>query len=91
MKVLKALLKLAAAAAAIAGIAYLVVKNIDTITNWLQNLCPNCKCTCQPEIVETAAEEEAVEDTPVEEPACTEEADPIPEDEPVAEDCDFEE
>ena len=42
MKCLKALLKLTAAVAAVAGIAYLVVKHIDAITEWLKDLCP-CK------------------------------------------------
>ena len=42
MKSIEKLLKLAAAAAAIAGIAFLVVKYMDQITEWLKNLCP-CK------------------------------------------------
>lgn len=90
MNAMKTLLKLAAAVAAVAGIAYLVVKNIDTITEWLKNLCP-CKAV-------PAAEEVPTEETPTEEPAAEEAAAAeqpaadasIPEGEPVAEESDFE-
>lgn len=95
MNIMKTLLKLTAAAAAVAGIAYLVVKHIDTITEWLKNLCP-CKDVPVAEEVdfeipaeqEPATEEPAEEVIPAEEPA--EEPAPIPEGEPVAEESDFE-
>lgn len=97
MKFMNIALKLAAAIAAVAGIAYLVVKNIDAITEWLNNLCP---CKADEEICgEDFAEEPAAEEAPAEEAAeeapaeeATEEAAPeIPEGEPVAEESDFEE
>lgn len=100
MKCVKTLLKLAAAAAAIAGIAYLVVKYMDTITAWLGKLCPACKYKAEaeaamnkedfavPPVVETATEEAAAEEAPVEEAAETEA--PIAEGDPVAEESDFE-
>lgn len=94
MNTMKTLLKLTAAAAAVAGIAYLVVKNIDAITDWLKNLCP---CKSAPEAEEVDAQEtaeETVQEAPTEEvPAqeeTAEEATPIPEGEPVADESDFE-
>lgn len=95
MKYVKTLLKLAAVAAAIAGIAYLVVKNIDTITAWLGKFCPTCKYKAEaaamneddfavPPVVETVAEAEAAEEIPAEEEA------PAADGEPVAEESDFE-
>jgi len=94
MNTMKKLLKLAAAAAAVAGIAYLVVKYIDTITEWLKNLCP-CKDIPVAEEVDI---DEITEEVPVEEPTAEEEViaqEPeaeveIPEGEPVAEESDFE-
>lgn len=91
MNTMKTLLKLTAATAAIAGIAYLVVKHIDTITEWLKNLCP-CKDVPAAEEVEfeAPAEEEAVTEEPTGEVVCAEEPAPIPEGQPVAEESDFE-
>lgn len=105
MKLTNTLLKLAAAAAAVAGIAFLVYKNIDKITAWLEKLCP---CKCVPETVEVpeepvaeetveVAEEPVAEETDFAEeaPAAEEEtqepeqAAEIPEGEPVAEEDDF--
>ena len=89
MKNIKTLLKLTAAIAAVAGIAYVVYKNIDAITEWLKNLCP-CKNT--PEVTECDFEpiaEETVEEV-VEEVVAEEAPIEIPEGEPVAEDSDFE-
>ena len=95
MKTTKAILKLAAAAAAVAGIAFLVVKYMDQITEWLKNLCP---CKDVPVAEEVDFEDIEVEDAPVEEPVAEEEViaeEPIaeveiPEGEPVAEESDFE-
>ena len=104
MNMMKFLLKLAAAAAAVAGIAYLVVKHMDKISAWVNKICPACPFTCDSEEVqaepaedagteeEAAPEEEPVE-TAVEEPAehpAPEETVSIPENEPVAESKDFE-
>lgn len=90
---MKTLLKLAAATAAIAGIAYLVVKYMDQITEWLKNVCP---CKNVPVAEEVDVDEIGVEEVPVEEPEAEEEViaeEPaeveIPEGEPVAEESDF--
>ena len=93
---MKKLLKLAAAAAAMAGIAFLVVKYMDQITEWLKNLCP---CKDVPIAEEIDFEEAEVAEVPVEEPVAEEEEviaeEPveeveIPEGEPTAEESDFE-
>lgn len=89
MKLIENLIKLAAAAAVIAGIAYLVVKYFDAIKAWVQKLCPCCT-------IEEDFEDEAIpaeyapveEEAPTEEPA-TEEA-PADSVTPVAEETDFE-
>lgn len=96
MKALKTIMKIAAAGAAIAGIAYVIMKNIDAITNWLKNLCPNCKCDAvaeedftedvvSQEIVEEAPAEEAPAEEAVGEDTPAEEAAPAEETVPVAE------
>lgn len=94
MKTIKTLLKLTAAAAAVAGIAYLVVKHIDTITNWLKNLCPCKDVPVAQEMDFEAPAEESTTEEPAEEVVPAEEsapeASPIPEGEPVAEESDFE-
>ena len=95
MDTMKTLLKLTAAAAAIAGIAYLVVKYKDNITEWLKNICP---CKDVPIAEEVDVDEIGAEEAPVEEPVAEEEVvaeEPateveIPEGEPVAEESDFE-
>lgn len=89
MKFTKTLLKLAAAIAAVAGIAYVVYKNIDAITEWLSKFCP---CKSAPEVEEIFAESEAEEaaEEVVEEVVAEETPVEIPEGEPVAEDADFE-
>lgn len=89
MNITKTLLKLTAAIAAVAGVAYVVYKNIDAITEWLKNLCP---CKNAPEVEEAVQEpsaEEAVEEV-VEEVVAEEPAVEIPEGEPVADEQDFE-
>jgi len=89
MNSVKTLLKLAAAVAAVAGITYVVYKNIDAITNWLSKLCP-CKSAPEvEEIIEEPTAEEAVEEV-VEEIVAEEAPVEIPEGEPVAEESDFE-
>lgn len=101
MKALKNLLKIAAAVAAIAGIAYVIAKNIDAITNWLKGLCPKCKCAAEviaeedfaedvvsQEIVEEVPAEETEEETASEEEVPAEESAAVGE--PVADESDFE-
>ena len=97
MKLAENIIKLGLAIAAVAGIAYLVVKYLDAIKAWLDKLCPACEVEEEAveELVEEPAAEEAVaEEAPVEEPAA-EEAAPaveevvIEEGTPVAEEADF--
>lgn len=96
MKALKNLLKIAAAGAAIAGIAYVIIKNIDAISNWLKGLCPNCKCGAitEEDFAEDVVSQEIVEEVPAEEApeeeAPAEETVPVAEGEPVADESDFE-
>lgn len=85
MKFAKTLVKIAAAVAAIAGIAYLVVTYLDTIKAWLQKLCPCCNAA--PEAEEVCTEEAAAEEAPVEEAAAEE----APAEEAPAEDAPVEE
>jgi hypothetical protein len=95
MKLFNTIMKLAAAIAAIAGIAFLVVKYMDAIKAWLSKLCPCCDVELEDDFdveVEFVAEgdEEPVEEVIVEE-AVAEEAPVVEEPEaPVADEADFE-
>ena len=89
MKFAETIIKLGLAIAAVAGIAFLVVKYMDAIKAWLEKLCPACEL--EEDIIEEAVAEETVEEV-VEEPA----AEPAPAEEivveegtPVAEETDF--
>ena len=92
MKLAENIIKLGLAIAAIAGIAFLIVKYLDAIKAWLEKLCPCCEV--EEEIVEEVAAEEAAQEPAVEE-AVAEEAAPaveeivIEEGTPVAEETDF--
>lgn len=100
MKLFNTIMKLAAAVAAVAGIAYLVVKYMDAIKAWLNKLCPCADVELEDDFdveiefsedvpVEENVEEVVVEEAPVEE-APAEEA-PVEEvAAPVAEESDFE-
>lgn len=105
MKLFNTIMKLAAAVAAIAGIAYLIVKYMDAIKAWLNKLCPCADVELEDEfdveiefsedvpaaepVEEVVVEEPSVEEAPVEE-APVEEA-PVEEvAAPVAEESDFE-
>lgn len=83
MKIAKIIAKIAAAAAVIGGIAYLVIKYYDEIKAWIQKICP-C-CALEDDFMEEC---EAEEDAPAAEEAP---AAPVVEDEtvPVADDADF--
>ena len=93
MKFAETIIKLGLAIAAVAGIAFLVVKYMDAIKAWLEKLCPACEL--EEDIIEEAVAEETVEEVVeevVEEPA----AEPAPAEEivveegtPVAEETDF--
>ena len=105
MKLFNTIMKLAAAVAAIAGIAYLVVKYMDAIKAWLGKLCPCCEVELEDDfdvevefaeeadaepVEEVVVEEPAAEEAPVEE-APVEEAPAVEEsDAPVADEADFE-
>lgn len=95
MKLAEIIIKLGLAIAAVAGIAFLVVKYMDAIKAWMEKLCPVCELEedFEDAAVEEAVEEPAAEDTAVEAPAAEEapavEAVVIEEGTPVAEETDF--
>ena len=89
MKLAETIIKIGLAIAAVAGIAFLVVKYMDAIKAWAEKLCPCCQI--EDEVVEEAeeqVEEPIAEEAPVEEPAAEEIA--VEEGTPVAEETDFE-
>ena len=90
MKLAEKIIKVGLAIAAVAGIAYVVVKYMDAIKAWLEKLCPCCQV--EEEFEEAAAEEAVAE--PVEEPAAGEapavEEVVVEDGTPVAEETDFE-
>lgn len=87
------LLKCVATAAAVAGIAYLVVRYFDTIHAWLCKLCPCCSLEDDFVIEDhfTPASNEPVEEAAVEEVPVQEDANTDSEKVPVADEADFEE
>lgn len=98
MKLFNTIAKLAAAIAAVAGIAFLVYKYMDAIKAWAAKLCPCCadEVELEDDFVpeeELSAEsaEEAVEEVIAEEAPVEEAAAEAPEEEaPVADEADFE-
>ena len=87
MKLGETIIKIGLAIAAIAGIAFLVVKYMDAIKAWVEKLCPCCRI--EDEVIEEAEEQ-------VEEPAAEVIAPEAPVEEivveegtPVAEETDF--
>ncbi len=98
MKKTNTLVKWIAAAAAVAGIAYLVVRYFDQIHAWLRKLCP-C-CTLEDDFVVDDTFEPFADEVTEETPAAEESAqDAAPAEEvhsadttsPVADETDFEE
>ena len=90
MKLAENIIKLGLAIAAVAGIAFLVVKYMDAIKAWLEKLCPACEL--EEDFVETgeeAVEEPAAEEAPAVEEAPAAEEIVIEEGTPVAEEADF--
>ena len=90
MKLAENIIKLGLAIAAVAGIAFLVVKYIDAIKAWLEKLCPCCRV--EDEVAEEAVEaveEPAAEETVAEEAPAVEEV-VVEDGTPVAEENDFE-
>ena len=94
MKLANTLIKLAAAAAAVAGIAYLVVRYFDDIKAWLARFCPVCDYTLEDEDLDFDFPGEQIpseEPAPAEEAPAAEEAAPAEEEAaPAAEEEDFE-
>ena len=91
MKLAENIIKIGLAIAAVAGIAFLVVKYMDAIKAWMEKLCPTCEI--EEELVEEPVAEEAVEEPAAEEaapeaPAVEEVV--VEEGTPVAEENDFE-
>ena len=87
MKLGETIIKIGLAIAAIAGIAFLVVKYMDAIKAWVEKLCPCCRI--EDEVIEEAEEqveeptaEVIVPEAPVEEIV-------VEEGTPVAEETDF--
>ncbi len=89
MKLAEIIIKIGLAIAAVAGIAFLVVKYMDAIKAWADKLCPCCQI--EDDVVEEAeepVEEPAAEEAPVEEVPAEEVI--VEEGTPVAEETDFE-
>ena len=87
MKLAENIIKIGLAIAAVAGIAYLVVKYMDAIKAWIEKLCPACEI--EEELVEEPVAEEAVEEPAAEEAPVVEEV-VVDDATPVAEETDFE-
>ena len=87
MKLGETIIKIGLAIAAVAGIAFLVVKYMDAIKAWVEKLCPCCRIEDEvieeaEELVEEPAAEEIAPEAPVEEIV-------VEEGTPVAEEPDF--
>ena len=89
MKLAEIIIKIGLAIAAVAGIAFLVVKYMDAIKAWAEKLCPCCQVEEEEELVEEPAAEEIAEEPAAEEAAPAEEI-VVEEGTPVAEEADFE-
>ncbi len=87
MKLAENIIKVGLALAAVAGIAYVVVKYMDAIKAWLDKLCPACEI--EEEVEEAPVAEEAVEEPVAEEAPAVEEV-VVEDGTPVAEETDFE-
>jgi len=87
MKLAENIIKIGLAIAAVAGIAYLVVKYMDAIKAWFEKLCPACEI--EEELVEEPVAEEAIEEPAAEEAPVVEEV-VVDDTTPVAEETDFE-
>ena len=82
MKLAEIIIKIGLAIAAVAGIAFLIVKYMDAIKAWAEKLCPCCRIEEEEELVEEPAAEEIAPEAPVEEIV-------VEEGTPVAEEADF--
>ena len=88
MKLAEIIIKIGLAIAAVAGIAFLIVKYMDAIKAWVEKLCPCCRIEEEEELVEEPAAEELVEEPAAEEAPAEEIV--VEEGTPVAEETDFE-
>ena len=88
MKLGETIIKIGLAIAAVAGIAFLIVKYMDAIKAWAEKLCPCCQVEEEEELVEEPAAEEIAEETVAEEAPVEEIV--VEEGTPVAEETDFE-
>lgn len=84
MKLAENIIKLGMAIAAVAGIAYLVVKYMDAIKAWLEKLCPACEIEedieeAAEETIEEPAAEEAAPEAPAVEEVVVEDGTPVAE------------
>ena len=86
MKLGETIIKIGLAIAAVAGIAFLIVKYMDAIKAWVDKICPACELEedFDETVEEVTAEEPAVEEAPAAEEV------PVEEGTPVAEENDFE-
>ena len=86
MKLGETIIKIGLAIAAVAGIAFLLVKYMDAIKAWVEKLCPCCRI--EDEVIEEQVEEPAAEviapEAPVEE-VIVEEGTPVAEENDFAE------
>ena len=86
MKLGETIIKIGLAIAAVAGIAFLIVKYMDAIKAWVDKICPACELE---EDFDETVEEVTAEEPTVEEAPAAEEV-PVEEGTPVAEENDFE-
>ena len=80
MKLGETIIKIGLAIAAVAGIAFLIVKYMDAIKAWAEKLCPCCRV--EDEFIEEAeelVEEPAAEEAPAVEEVVVEEVTPVAE------------
>lgn len=88
---MKSVLKILTALAAVAGIVYAVATYGDKIVAWAKRLLNNCPCCkCNGTVSDEDVAQEAAEEVPAEEESAPEEAPVVTENEPVAEENDFE-
>lgn len=71
MKLLKTIVKITTALAAVAGIAYLVYQHMDTIKAWLKKFCPCCEVELEEDFVPA---QEITPDPETEEPDAVQDA-----------------
>lgn len=88
---MKSVLKILTALAAVAGIVYAVATYGDKIVAWAKRLLNNCPCCkCSGTVSDEDVAQEPVEEVPAEEESAPEEAPVVTENEPIAEENDFE-